>query len=190
MDCPCGRVPRRPSTPPWSRPLRGRAARNHRPIGYQVTRLNRRRNANASTHTRSWRSRAVANWWCSPWKLAAGSAWRPWPSYGSWPGLVRASPLRSYARPCSVHPCTVGRACWLWRRNARWLTRSWSCRWRQETNATARSHPSVTCSRMLVTPSQSPRAVFRLRASPPVPPPRGPRPASGRRAYAVAVSHR
>ena len=103
---------------------------------------------------------------------------------------ARARPLRGYARPCSVHPCTVGRACWLWRRNARWLTRSWSCRWRQQTNATARSHPSVTCSRMLVTPSQSPRAVFRLRASPPVHPPRGPRPASGRRAYAVAVGHR
>ncbi|OLP83022.1 hypothetical protein AK812_SmicGene36289 [Symbiodinium microadriaticum] len=59
-----------------------------------------------------------------------------------------------------------------------------------DSNATARSHPSVTCSQMLVTPSQSPRAVFRLRASPPVPPPRGPRSASGRRAYAVAVGHR
>ena len=41
--------------------------------------------------------------------------------------------------------------------------------WPQRTNATARSHPSVTCSRMLVTPSQCPRAVFRLRANPPVP---------------------
>ena len=96
--------------------------------------------------------------------------------------------LRGYARPCSVHPCTVGRACWLWRRNARWLTRSWSCRWRQQTNATARSHPSVTCSRMLVTPSQAPRAVFWLRASPPVPPPRGPRPACGRRGRRLQVA--
>ncbi|CAE7249756.1 SHKBP1 [Symbiodinium sp. KB8] len=31
--------------------------------------------------------------------------------------------LRGCARPCSVPPYTVGRACWLWRRNACWLTR-------------------------------------------------------------------
>ena len=90
---------------------------------------------------------------------------RAWPSYGSWQRLVRAKPPRGYARPCG---CTVGRACWLWRRNA-WLTRYLSCPWRQRTNATARNHLSATCSRMLVTPSQCPRAVFRLRASPPVP---------------------
>ena len=39
MDCPCGRAPRRPSTPPWS-PLRGRAARNHRPIVSRGQHLN------------------------------------------------------------------------------------------------------------------------------------------------------
>ena len=39
---------------------------------------------------------------------------------------------------------------------------------RQRTNATAEIHPSVTCSRMLVTLSRCPRAVCRLRARPPV----------------------
>ena len=53
MGCPCGRAPGRPSTPPWSRPLRGRAARNHMPIVSPALRLNRWRNANARTQTRS-----------------------------------------------------------------------------------------------------------------------------------------
>ena len=174
MDCPCGRAPGRPSTLPWSRPLCGRAAQPHadRVPGNA---LDRRRNANACTHTRSWRSHAVANWLCSPLKLAAGSARSPWPLDGSWPKLVRASPPRQTVQRASLH---IGRACWVWRRNASWFTRCLSCPWRRQTNATARNHLSATCSRMLRTPSQCPRADFRLRASPPVSPPREPRPAS------------
>ena len=64
MDCASGRAPGRPSTSPWSRQLRGRAARNHVPIVSTARRLNRRRNANASTHTRSLCGRAPLQTGC------------------------------------------------------------------------------------------------------------------------------
>ena len=83
-----------------------RAASNHMPIVSPAQRLNRQRNANASTHTRSLRSRAVANWLCSPWKLVAGSARRPWPFYGSFGSCARVPP-RGCARPCSVPPAPL-----------------------------------------------------------------------------------
>ena len=62
-------------------------------------RLNRRRNANASTHTRSWRSRQLAR------------------------ARARESParLRPAVQRASLHRW---QACWLWRRNARCLARS------------------------------------------------------------------
>ena len=65
-----------------------------------------RRKANAFVPTRSLRSFAVAKLLCLAWRLVADSATRPSPSDGSWP-----------------------RACWLWRRSARWLLRFLSCRW-------------------------------------------------------------
>ncbi|OLP80699.1 hypothetical protein AK812_SmicGene38857 [Symbiodinium microadriaticum] len=83
--------------------------------------------------------------------------------------LAKARARESSARlrrPCSLPSYTVGRTSWLWRRNTRWLTRCLICPWRQRTNATARSNLSVSCSRMLVTPSQCPRADFRLRGFP------------------------
>ena len=43
---------------------------------------------------------------------------------GSWPRLVRASPACGCARRCSVPFYTVGRARWLWQRNARHGTTS------------------------------------------------------------------
>ena len=57
-------------------------------------------------------------------------------------------------------------------------------------SAAARSHLSVTCPRMLVTPSQCPRADYRFRTSPPLSPPREPRLACRRCACAVAVGCR
>ena len=101
MDCPCGRVPRRPSTPPWSRPLRGRAARNHRPIGYRVTRLNRRRNAHASTtppHIPGAGGRAPLQTGC-----ARPGSWRQVRPGGR--GLLTAVGQGSCARvPCAATP--------------------------------------------------------------------------------------
>ena len=103
---------RRPSTPPWSRPLRRRAARNQMPIVSRALRLNTRRNANACTHTRitrSLRSRAVENCLCAPLKLAAGSARRPWLFYGKLAkARARESParLRPAVRRASLHRWT------------------------------------------------------------------------------------